>query len=51
MDAYERVRESLITLGLDTLEHTIDNDLENARDKGVVEVLDHLLSEEVKGKR
>ena len=51
MDAYERVHESLITLGLDTIEHTIDNYMENARDKGVIEVLDHLLSEEVKGKR
>ena len=51
MDAYERVHESLITLGLDTIEHTIDNYLENARDKGIIEVLDHLLSEEVKGKR
>ena len=51
MDPYERVHESLITLGLDTMEHTIDNYLENARDKGVVEILDHLLSEEVKSKR
>ena len=51
MDAYERIHESLITLGLDTIEHTIDNYLENARDKGVVEILDHLLSEEVKSKR
>ena len=33
MDQYERVHESLITLGLDTIEHTIDNYLENARDK------------------
>ena len=51
MDQYERVHESLITLGLDTIEHTIDNYLENARDKSVVEILDHLLSEEVKSKR
>ena len=51
MDAYDRVHESLITLGLDTIEHTLDNYLENARDRSVVEILDHLLSEEVKGKR
>ena len=37
MDQYEKVYESLITLGLYTIEHTIDNYLENARDKGVVE--------------
>ena len=51
MDAYERVHESLITLGLDTIEHTLDNYLENARDRSVVEILDHLLSEEVRSKR
>ena len=51
MDAYDRVHESLITLGLETVEHTIDNYLENARDRSVIEVLDHLLSEEVKSKR
>ncbi len=51
MDAYGRVHESLIALGLDTIEQTIDNYLENARDKGVIEVLEHLLSEEVKSKR
>ncbi|QRF75050.1 transposase/IS protein [Thermoplasmatales archaeon] len=51
MDPYERVHESLITLGLDTIEHTIDNYLENARDRSVIDVLDHLLSEEVKSKR
>ena len=51
MDPYERVHENLISLGLDTMEKTIDNYLENARDKGVVEILDHLRSEEVKSKR
>ena len=51
MDAYERVHESLITLGLDTIEHTIYNYMENDRYKSVIEVLDHLLSEEVKSKR
>lgn len=50
-DPYERVHESLITLEMDTIEHTIDNYLENARNKGIVEILDYLLSEEVKSKR
>ena len=34
MDSYERVHEHLSTLGMDTIEKTIDNYLENARDKG-----------------
>ena len=51
MDAYERIHESLITLGLDTIEHTLDNYLENTRERSVVEILDHLLSEEVRSKR
>ena len=51
MDPYERVQENLISMGLDTMEKTIDNYLENARDKSVVEILDHLLSEEVRSKR
>ncbi len=51
MDQYERVHESLTILGLETIEHTIDNYLENARDRSIVEILDHLLSEEVKSKR
>ena len=51
MDPYERVHENLISMGLDTMEHIIDSYLENARDKSVVEILDHLLSEEVRSKR
>ena len=43
MGPYERVHESLILLGLDAIEHTIDNYLENARDKSVMEILEHLL--------
>lgn len=43
MDQYEIIHESLITLGLETIEHTIDNYLENARDKSVMEILEHLL--------
>ncbi len=45
MDSYERVHESLISLGMDTIEHTIDNYLENARDKSIMEILDHLFGE------
>jgi DNA replication protein DnaC len=51
MDTYERVHAYLETLGMDTIEKTLDNYLENARGKSVMEVLDHLLSEEVKSKR
>jgi DNA replication protein DnaC len=51
MDSYERVHEYLTSLGLDVIEKTIDNYLENARDKSIMEILDHLLSEEVKSKR
>ena len=51
MDQYERVHEGLIIPGLETIEHTIDNYMENARDRGIVEILDHLLSEEVRSKR
>jgi hypothetical protein len=31
MDQYERVHKSLSTLGLDTIEHTIDDYIENSR--------------------
>ena len=51
MDSYERVHERLASIGLDVMEKTIDNYLENARDKGIMEILDHLLSEEVRSKR
>ena len=51
MDSYERVHEYLNALSLETIAKTIDNYLDNARDKGVMEILDHLLSEEVKSKR
>lgn len=52
MDAYEWVHESLITLGLNIIEHAIGNYLENdSRHKCVNEVLGHFLSEEVKGRR
>jgi DNA replication protein DnaC len=51
MDLYERAHESLVALGLDTMEQTMDNYIENSRDRSVMEILDHLLSEEVKSKR
>ena len=51
MDQYERVHQSLVTLGLDTIEQTIDSYHENSGESGVIEVLDHLLPEEVKSKR
>ena len=48
MDLYDRVHQSQSKLGLTTTEESIDNYVENAKDKSVMEVLDHLLSEEVK---
>ncbi len=51
MYPFEKVHESLITLGQDTMEHTLDNYLENDRDKSVVEILSHFLSEDVKNTR
>ena len=51
MDSYERVHEYLTTLGMETMEKTLDNYIDNAHGKSVIEVLDHLLSEEVKSKR
>ena len=48
MDLYDRVHQSLSKLGLSTMEESIDNYTENARDKTFMEVLDHLLSKEVK---
>jgi len=40
-----------VALGPYTIENTIDNYLSNAKDKSTMEILDHLLSEEVKSKR
>jgi len=51
MGAYENVHERLKALGLYTIENTIDNYLSNVKDKSTMEILDHLLSEEVKSKR
>ena len=48
MDTYERVHEYLQKLGLSITDQSIDNYLENAKDKSFMEILDHLLGEEVK---
>ena len=51
MDTYERVHEYLQKLGLSITDQSIDNYIENAKDKSFIEILDHLLEEEVKGMR
>ena len=50
MDAYERVHEYLGRLGLFTMDSTIDSYLEKSHGRPVIEILDHLLSEELKHK-
>jgi DNA replication protein DnaC len=50
MDSYERVHEYLSKLGLTTIESTIDSYLETSHDRPVLDVLAHLLSEELKHK-
>ena len=50
MDTYERVHEYLSRLGLSTIENTIDSYLELSHGKPVMEILDHLLSDELKHK-
>ena len=50
MDSYERVHEYLSKLGLTTMENTIDSYLESSNGKPVMDILDHLLSEELKHK-
>ena len=51
MDSHDRVHDYLSRLGLTITEQSIDNYLELAKDKSTIEVLDHLLSEEVKNQR
>ena len=51
MDTYESVHDYLHKLGLTITEQAIDNYLENAKDKSFMEILDHLLEEEVKSSR
>ena len=50
MDSYERVHEYLSKLGMTTVERIIDSYLETSHDKTVMDILDHLLSEELKHK-
>ena len=50
MDSYERVHEYLSKLGMTTMESIIDTYLETSNDKPVMDILDHLLSEELKHK-
>ena len=50
MDSYERVHEYLSKLGMTTMENIIDTYLETSHDRPVKDILDHLLSEELKHK-
>ena len=50
MDSYERVHEYLSKLGMTTVERIIDSYLETSHDKPGMDILDHLLSEELKHK-
>ena len=50
MDSYERIHEYLSKLGMTTMESIIDTYLETSHDKPVMDILDHLLSEELKHK-
>ena len=50
IDTYEMVHDYLSRLGLSTMESTIDSYLELSHGKPVMEILDHLLSEELKHK-
>ena len=50
MDSYDRVHEYLSKLGMTTMENIIDSYLEIFHDKLFMEMLDHLLSEELKNK-
>ena len=50
MDSYERVHEYLSKLGMSTMESIIDSYLETSHDRPVMDILDHLLSEELKHK-
>ncbi len=50
MDSYERVHDYLNKLGLSTFEKSMDSYLETAHDRPFMDILDHLLAEEVKHK-
>jgi len=51
MDTYERVHENLRKLGLETIEISLDHYIENAKDKSFMEILDHLLEDELRSSR
>ena len=48
MDSYEREHECLSKLGMTTMESIIDSYLEISHDRPVMDILDHLLLEELK---
>ena len=50
MNSYENVHEYLSKLGITTMESIIDSYIETSHDKPVMDILDHLLSEELKYK-
>ena len=50
MDSYGRVHEYLSRLGMSTMESIIDSYLETSHDWPVMDILDHLLPEELKHK-
>lgn len=47
MDTYERVHEYLRKLGLNTMDQSLDNYIENSKDRSTMEILDQLLEQEV----
>ena len=50
MDSYERVHEYLSKLGMTTMESIIDSYLDVSHHRPVMDILDHLLSQELKHK-
>jgi DNA replication protein DnaC len=50
MDSYERVHEYLSKLGLTTMESIMDSYPETSHGKPLMDILDHLLSEDLKHK-
>jgi hypothetical protein len=47
VDTYERVHEYLRKLGLNTMDQSLDNYIENSKDRSTMEILDQLLEQEV----
>ena len=50
MDSYEMVHGNLGKIGLTTIDRIMDTYLESSHDKPFMDIIDHLLSEEVKHK-